>query len=156
MKVNKDTYVKFLVELLEQGFDRKAALAKCVKKWQTSVRTFDRWWKAAILCHGEAAKARHDRLLDLATEADKERFEKGILTKHDRMLIASNIAKGIASEKNGEYINPSHADQMKALDYLSKIDGDYAAVKADITSKGEKIEDTRPMVELPDGTIIHI
>jgi hypothetical protein len=45
------------------------------------------------------------------------------------MEIASNIAKGKAWKSGNVMIVPNASDRMKACDYLSKIDGDYAPTK---------------------------
>ena len=66
---------------------------------------------------------------DIILDAEKERLKKAILTKFERMEIASNIARGKAWKSGDVMIIPTATDRMKACDYLSKIDGDYAPTK---------------------------
>ena len=66
---------------------------------------------------------------DIILESEKERLKSAILTKFERMEIASNIAKGKAWKSGNVMIVPNASDRMKACDYLSKIDGDYSATK---------------------------
>ena len=48
------------------------------------------------------------------------------LSKLERMEIASRIARGMTA-RNG--LIPSDAKYIRALDYLSKIEEDYATIK---------------------------
>ena len=66
---------------------------------------------------------------DIILDAEKERLKSAILTKFERMEIASNIARGKAWKVGAEVIIPTANDKLKACDYLSKIDGDYAPTK---------------------------
>ena len=66
---------------------------------------------------------------DIILDSEKERLKSAILTKLERMEIASNIAKGKAWKSGNVMVVPNASDRMKACDYLSKIDGDYAPTK---------------------------
>lgn len=76
---------------------------------------------------------------DIILDSEKERLKSAILTKHERMEIASNIAKGKAWKSGNVMIVPNASDRMKACDYLSKIDGDYAPSKTDVTVNENKV-----------------
>ena len=76
---------------------------------------------------------------DIILESEKERLKSAILTKFERMEIASNIAKGKAWKSGNVMIVPNACDRMKACDYLSKIDGDYAPSKTDVTVNENKV-----------------
>ena len=76
---------------------------------------------------------------DIILESEKERLKSAILTKFERMEIASNIAKGKAWKSGNVMIVPNASDRMKACDYLSKIDGDYAPSKTDVTVNENKV-----------------
>jgi len=76
---------------------------------------------------------------DIILESEKERLKSAILTKFERMEIASNIAKGKAWMSGNVMIVPNASDRMKACDYLSKIDGDYAPSKTDVTVNENKV-----------------
>ena len=77
---------------------------------------------------------------DIILDSEKERLKSAILTKLERMEIASNIAKGKAWKTGNVIIVPNASDRMKACDYLSKIDGDYAPKKIET-----EIRDLRPL-----------
>jgi len=68
------------------------------------------------------------------------------------MEIASNIAKGKAWKSGNVMVVPNASDRMKACDYLSKIDGDYAPTKvAETDSDGNdklNIEDVKQLSDL--------
>ena len=76
---------------------------------------------------------------DIILDSEKERLKSAILTKFERMEIASNIAKGKAWKSGNVMIVPNASDRMKACDYLSKIDGDYAPSKTDVTVTENKV-----------------
>ena len=89
---------------------------------------------------------------DIILESEKERLKSAILTKFERMEIASNIAKGKAWKSGNVMVVPNASDRMKACDYLSKIDGDYAPTKiAETDSDGNdklNIEDVKQLSDL--------
>ena len=89
---------------------------------------------------------------DIIHDAEKERLKSAILTKFERMEIASNIAKGKAWKSGNVMVVPNASDRMKACDYLSKIDGDYAPTKiAETDSDGNdklNIEDVKQLSDL--------
>jgi len=89
---------------------------------------------------------------DIILDAEKERLKSAILTKFERMEIASNIAKGKAWKSGNVMVVPNASDRMKACDYLSKIDGDYAPTKvAETDSDGNdklNIEDVKQLSDL--------
>lgn len=74
-----------------------------------------------------------------------------ILTKFERMEIASNIARGKAWKVGNEIIIPSASDKLKACDYLSKIEGDYAPTKiAETDSDGNDKLNSEDIKQLSD------
>lgn len=77
---------------------------------------------------------------ELGINQQKEAIKTLLLDKFGRMKIAEEIA---LDKKN---VNSS--DRLKALDYLSKIEGDYASTKTDITSGGEKIATAPKTLEI--------
>jgi len=89
---------------------------------------------------------------DIILESEKERLKSSILTKFERMEIASNIAKGKAWKSGDVMVVPNTSDRMKACDYLSKIDGDYAATKVE----NEVIVSNAVKMKLPDGMELDI
>lgn len=73
---------------------------------------------------------------DIILDTEKERLKLAILTKLERMKIASDLGRGKAWKVGDEVMIPTANDRLKALDYLSKVDGDYAAIKLDTEIKG--------------------
>ena len=81
---------------------------------------------------------------DIILDSEKERLKSAILTKFERMEIASNIAKGKAWKSGNVMIVPNASDRMKACDYLSKIDGDYAPSKTERAGTRNTTKDLTP------------
>lgn len=139
-KAGKQEAIDLILAEMEKGtIQRGKLLSKVGKKWQISTRTFDRYYKEAYSTYSARQQAIQKQLERESIEMAKERLKKAILTKEERMEIASDIAKGKAWKVENEVIAPSAGDRIKAMEYLSKIEGDFAAVKQDVTSKGESI-----------------
>lgn len=138
MRPNKEKIIATLIAELEQGSERSEILAKYGKIWHVSKRTFDRHWKTAQERYAERQKEIQNKLAEQSMATALERQKKAILTKEQRMEIASKIAKGEAWKVQGNLIIPNGSDRLKALDYLSKIDGDYAPTKQEHTGKNGK------------------
>lgn len=117
---------------IEKGATFTQCSALNGSKWHIGHRTFIRYWKEAITTYSERQQSIQNELLIQSTEASKERLKLAILTKDERMEIASKIAKGEAWRVDDTVIIPNGSDRMKALDYLSKIEGDFAAVKQEL------------------------
>ena len=92
------------------------------------------------LHYNNAQIERNNIKTELGINQQKEAVKTLLLDKLGRMKIAEQIA---LDEKN---VNSS--DRLKALDYLSKIEGDYASTKTDITSGGEKIATAPKTLEI--------
>jgi hypothetical protein len=95
------------------------------------------------LHYNNAQIERNNIKTELGINQQKEAVKTLLLDKLGRMKIAEQIA---LDEKN---VNSS--DRLKALDYLSKIEGDYASTKTDITSGGEKIATAPPTIVFMDN-----
>ena len=98
------------------------------------LRTSHKCEKSNTLKQYDIYEAEYDLTLnkgkdDIILESEKERLKSAILTKFERMEIASNIARGKAWKSGNVMVVPNASDRMKACDYLSKIDGDYAPTK---------------------------
>ena len=83
---------------------------------------------------------------EITNQVIKEEVKAQILSREQRMEIASNIAKGESWKTGGVHVVPSASDRIRALDYLAKMNGDYAPQK--ITST------TKQVYVMPDGTEI--
>lgn len=100
---------------------------------QRSFQLYDKYYL-------EIQTERNKAKLSNSIESENKRQNKAILTKIERMEIASSIAKGISWKSGLEIITPNANDRLKALDYLSKIEGDYMATKIDHTTNGNEIQ----------------
>lgn len=150
-KPSKEKAIDLILVELEKGSTKVDCVANIGKHWQIAERTFERYWKIANQTHTERKLETERILSEQRIEAEKERLKKAILTKNERMEIASKIAKGEAWKVQSELMIPTANDRLKALDYLSKIDGDYAVQKTDITTNGEKIStDSKTAKDIED------
>jgi len=119
------------------------------KKWQTSTRTFDRYWQEALSRFADLNLRTQNAFDELRLEGKKEALKKAILTKHERMEILTQIAKGeiplvkhIVCDGVIQEVEvvPAWADRKVAIAELNKMDGEYAPIKKDITSGGEPLK----------------
>jgi hypothetical protein len=152
VKPNKENIVKDILIELEKGISYNECLALNGTKWQLAVRTFARYWNTANEAYKEALNKRQTELDALTTDLEKERLKSAILTKFQRMEIASSIAMGKSWKSGGVLIVPTAGDRTRALDYLSKIDGDYAPTK----TESEIVVSEKTIAKLPDGTELEI
>lgn len=146
---NKEKIIGDILSELDFGIDRADCLDLIGKKWQTSTRTFDRYWQEA-LSRFSALNLRTQKAFDeLRLEGKKEALKKAILTKHERMEILTQIAKGeiplvkhIVCDGVIQEVDvvPAWADRKAAIAELNKMDGEYAPIKKDITSGGEPLK----------------
>lgn len=136
----QETYIIFILNEIKKGnVERKTVFAKFVKKWHVSQRTFDRVWKVAQERHAELVqrvqKQKDAQYVDIESKIDKT----SIIDKARRMEIASQIAEGILVDNDGN--EPDFNARLKALDYLAKVEGDYAPVKNEHSGKdGQPIQ----------------
>jgi hypothetical protein len=152
MKPNKRQYIDFIIDELNKGnVQYKEVMLAFVSKFELTEQTFVRYWKTANEAHREAQQAIKEakEVQTITNEIDKLKTLN--LTKIDRMKIAEGIAMGKAKRIEGQIIIPSHADQLKALDYLAKIDGDYAPAKIANTDSEGKDKDSKQTMSLDDA-----
>jgi hypothetical protein len=126
MKPNKQKYIDFIIDNLENGnVQYKDVMLLFVSNFQLTEKTFVVYWKLANERHKERQESINKELLSVDIENKKQVLKSTNLDKIGRILIAEEIAL-----KNGDKISAS--DQLKALDYLAKIYGDFAPVKTEI------------------------
>ena len=134
-----ESYISFIKDYFRKGiFERSAILPKCVKKWQCSERTFDRYWKKAQIEHSkevrdiENKKAEHNKQLEL--EASKV----SIIGKIEkRELLAKIIRSDILLDRTVSTLEgfkniktkPYPLEILKAIELDNKMAGDYAPTK---------------------------
>lgn len=100
---------------------------------QRCLRLYDKYYQ-------EAQQERNKLKSDMGIKKVKQTVNEAILTRNERMEIASNIAKGKEWRVGNELMIPSGSDRLKALEYLSKIEGDFAAIKQDIKVEGTGVD----------------
>jgi hypothetical protein len=126
MKPNKQKYIDFIIDNLENGnVQYKDVMLLFVSNFQLTEKTFVVYWKLANERHKERQESINKELLSIDIENKKQVLKSTNLDKIGRILIAEEIAL-----KNGDKISAS--DQLKALDYLAKIHGDFAPIKTEI------------------------
>lgn len=129
-KISKKKSVELILSEMKKGnVNPVSVLGKIGKNWEISQSSFYRHWKEASNTFEKYQNSIQKQLLEEDTALAKERLKKAILTREERMEIATKLAKGEAWKVNGSLTIPSASDRLKALDYLSKLDGDYAPKK---------------------------
>ena len=147
MKPKKEQTVNEMLLEIEMGISYSECLRINDGLWGLPSSTFDRYWAEA----SKRFKARLDAIEEATTKAavsmEIKALKKAILSKHERQELLSKLATGeikswreVVTESGViklEYYSASEAKQNIAE--LNKMDGDYAPVKKDITSGGEKL-----------------
>ncbi|SHJ05568.1 hypothetical protein SAMN05443429_10877 [Cruoricaptor ignavus] len=101
---------------------------------QRSLDLYDRFYF-------EIQTERNEEKIKSGIKEERKKIEGHILNKKERMVIASNIARGIVWKAGNDLIAPSASERVKAMEYLSKIEGDFETVQADITVNLKKIDE---------------
>ena len=132
MKLSKDKCIELILEQLALGSTYTHTLDLIRRNWTLSESSFKRYWNIANERYKEAQQAikSSTEVQTITNELDKLKTLN--LTKIDRMRIAESIALN-------EDGTASNADKLKALDYLAKIESDYAPMKTE-----SKVELTPP------------
>jgi len=142
MKPNKEQYIDFILNELRKGNVLYVDVCSVFcGNFRLTERSFDKYWKLANEAHREVQQAIKEakEVQTITNELDKLKTLN--LTKIDRMKIAESIAMGKAKRVEGQIVMPSPSDQLKALDYLSKIEGDYASIKQEVKINKIGIDD---------------
>jgi hypothetical protein len=148
MKPNKELIVNEILGEMDFGITYKACMQLNQSKWKLTEGTFVRYWKEASARY-LAANEREQKAKEVVrAEMAKERVKKAILTKEERLEILSQIARGdlsykqeVPSKFGPQTVTawPSFNDRKGAVAEINKMEGDYAPIQKDITSKGESI-----------------
>lgn len=147
MKPKKEQAVNEMLLEIEMGVSYTECLRINDGLWGLPSSTFDRYWAEA----SKRFKARLDAIEEATTKAavsmEIKALKKAILSKHERQELLSKLATGeikswreVITERGVitlEYYSAAEAKQNIAE--LNKMDGDYAPVKKDITSGGDKL-----------------
>jgi hypothetical protein len=133
---NKTAYTDFILTELNKGnVNYKDVFLVFLSKFKLSEPTFVKYWKIANETYLEQRKTINDAKLEDSIKTEKEAVKSLVLDKVERMRIAEEIAIGKAKRIEGTIVMPSPSDRLRALDYLSKIEGDYAPNKLDISTE---------------------
>ena len=147
MKPKKEQTVNEMLLEIEMG----TSYTECLKinggLWGLPPTTFDRYWGEASKRYKARLDAIEEATTKVAVSMEVKALKKAILSKHERQELLSKLATGeirswreVVTESGViklEYYSASEAKQNIAE--LNKMDGDYAPVKKDITSGGEKL-----------------
>jgi hypothetical protein len=141
MKPNKRQYIDFIIDELNKGnVHYKEVMLAFVSKFELTEQTFVRYWKSANAEYSAHRESVNKQKAEESIRTETAAAKSLVLDKYARMKIAESIALGKAKRVEGQIIMPSPSDQLKALDYLAKIDGDYAPAKiANTDSEGKDV-----------------
>lgn len=130
-KLSKTAGIELIVAELKKGTAKVTIMANFGKQWQTPKDTFNKWWIIALEQHNKAQEALNKvkKVQEVVNKINE--LKTASLTKLDRIIIAESIAMAKAKKVNGQIIVPTPNDQLKALDYLAKINADYAPIKTE-------------------------
>ena len=149
LKPNKENIITEILIELEKGISFTACAKLFDMNWSLPSTTFKRYWKEANERYQTVNVTAQKELSDIFLEGKKEALKKAILTKHERMEILTQIAKGeiplvkhIVCDGVIQEVDvvPAWADRKAAIAELNKMDGEYAPIKKDITSGGEPLK----------------
>lgn len=147
MKPNKQIIVNDILLEMEVGISYSECLELNKANWGLAPTTFDRYWKEAQN-RFKALLVERDKLAnERALKFEQEAIDRKILTKLERQELLSKMATGeilawrevVTEEGVQRLYYYSAAEAKQNIAELNKMDGDYAPIKKDITSGGERI-----------------
>jgi hypothetical protein len=164
-KTGKQVIVNALLKEIELGKQRSTALARAVKRWQISARTFDRHWKTANEMFTELQQKAKKASDKAYIKASKKAAVEAVMSKIERMETLSKIARGEIPLTKPMVVDgavklipvvPDWMDRKAAIAELNKMEGDYAPTKvAQTDSKGNDIE-KKDLPQLSTEEIINL
>lgn len=145
-RISKQKAKKIILSEMEKGLTFNDTYAVISRNVQLSERAFSNYWKECQKEYLEQQNRLEKAKEDARVEIEKEAVKYRILSRYERMEIASRIAMGeerdVVTKTDGDgnviekaKISPSDNERVRALDYLSKIEGDYAPEKMEVDSK---------------------
>lgn len=154
-KVNKQKAIELILVELDKGTDKPSILAKNGKNWHIPDRSFERYWKEANTLHSTRIQEVQSELKEERVEIEKERLKADLKTKNERVMILQSqiddiikeLEDGFCYDVNGRgkpykrHLLPSEKTGMRKSikdlqSEISKIEGDYAALKQDLNVNG--------------------
>jgi hypothetical protein len=157
MKANPEVIINDILLEMDFSTSRSDVMAITRDKWQMGERTFDRYWALAKKRFLVVQKDIADMQKAVILETAEARMRSSIMSKQERMEVLSaiarselDLAKEVVTALGIETLNvkPDYNDRKAAIAELNKMEGDYAPVKTDLTSKGEKIQSTPSTIQI--------
>lgn len=143
-RLDKKRVIDLITAELDKGETSRAViLSKTIEKCQISERSWDRHWREARRAYTEARAAIESKKMEQTTQAELNRHKEAILSREQRLEIASKIAKGEAWRVGNTVMAPTAGDRVRALDYISKIEGDYAPTKTELSGSLHQMHDPK-------------
>jgi len=136
---NKEKIVNEMLVQIEAGKLYNEVLKLNATKWCLSVRTFARYWKAAQQQYADRLAAIKKEQAIQSTQAALNRNSEAIASKQERMEAVTRVLRGQSRIAGKRTIYPTEDQIIKAAEYLSKIEGDYAPEKREVTEKSTPI-----------------
>ena len=122
-----ESYINFITDLLKSGIvERGKVLAKFVKKWQVSNRTFDRAWKKANEVHKIEQKRINKLKDDKYTQSELEAVKTQV---HGEITFEKFIV--VKGEPKKVQVKADAVEIMKAIDIDNRMAGDDAPLKTE-------------------------
>ena len=148
-RISKIKAKEIILSNIEKGFTFNDTYEAILRNFKLSEPTFSTYWKECQKEYIERQKRLEKEKEVARVETEKEAVKYDILSRYERMEIATKIARNNPKriptklDANGnpiEYslVYNSAAEVVRALDYLSKIDGDYAPEKQELEHKYSK------------------
>lgn len=125
-KPNKENIITDILIELEKGSERSECMAIVGNKWQTSIRTFDRYWKEGNQRHLINQQATQKALAEQSTTSELERLKKAILTKDEALEILTIIISSEYEKTN---------EKILAVKTMADLQGWKAPIKTELSGE---------------------
>lgn len=129
-KIDKETAIKSILSDLKKGIDKKSILENLRKKWNFSTASLYNYYSAAEIKYKDFLSVANPIIEAKEIEALGQLAASNILSKAERQLLLSDIARGQvkvwkeALTKDGT-VKLNYYDPAKYIAELNKMDGAY-------------------------------
>jgi len=128
----KEAYIDFIIDCFNEGIvERGEVMAVFGKKWQTPVRTFDRYFKKAKERHSKQRQAIEKAKMEESIKTEVEAVRSQIKSKEEILLKLGEIIDQKAKRVEGVIVMPTYSDVKGAIDLYNKMQGYYAPTKSE-------------------------
>ena len=145
-RISKIKAKEMILSSMEEGLTFTDTLGVIRSNSVLAESTFTLYWNECQKEYLERQNRLEKEKDEVRVEVEKEAVKYDILSRFERMEIATKIARNnprripMKLDKDGtpvEYalVYNSGSEVVRALDYLSKIEGDYAPEKMEVDSK---------------------